>query len=77
VDVTCPKFGAAMEPGFVASRSLDFTRPDDWVAGAPESSLLFGTRVKSKEHWQLAAYRCPNDSFVEFYAPARGICDQA
>ena len=69
-DVTCPKCGAAMEQGFLASRSLDFTRPDDWVAGPPEHSIFYGTKVRSKEHCQIAAYRCPNDSYVEFYAPS-------
>jgi predicted nucleic-acid-binding Zn-ribbon protein len=67
-DVKCPKCGAIMEQGFLASRSLDFTRPDDWVAGPPEHSVFFGTKVKSKKHAQIEAYRCPNDHYVEFYA---------
>ena len=75
MDVTCAKCGTTMERGFVASRSLDFTRPDDWVAGAPESSALFGTKVKSKEHWQISAYRCPKDGYLEFYARERSDGD--
>jgi predicted nucleic-acid-binding Zn-ribbon protein len=67
--VTCPKCGSGMEQGFVASRSLDYTKPDDWVAGPPESSVWFGTKVKTKEHHQIVAHRCPRCSFVEFYAP--------
>ncbi len=55
---------------FVASRSLDYTRPDDWVAGAPETSLIFGTKVHSNEHYQLSAYRCHTCGYLEFYAPA-------
>lgn len=65
----CSKCQSPMAEGFVASRSLDFTRPDDWVNGAPEPSLVFGTKVRSKEHHPLVAYRCPRCSFVEFYAP--------
>jgi hypothetical protein len=58
-----------MERGFVASRSLDYTKPDDWVAGSPDHSLFFGTQIRGKEHWQLLACRCVECGFVEFYAP--------
>ncbi|HEX4667630.1 MAG TPA: PF20097 family protein [Chthoniobacterales bacterium] len=67
-DPKCAKCGGGMERGFLASRSLDYTKPDDWVSGAPETSLWFGTKVRSKEHHQLSAYRCRDCGYVEFYA---------
>jgi hypothetical protein len=60
-----------MEAGFVASRSLDYTKPDDWVAGAPEKSLWFGTKVRSKDHFQITSYRCQSCGYLELYAGGR------
>ena len=67
-DLKCPKCSGEMERGFVASRSLDYTKPDDWVSGAPEKSLWFGTKVRSKEHYQINAFRCSACGYIEFYA---------
>jgi len=64
----CPKCQSAMDQGFLTSRSLDYNKPDDWVAGPPEHSLLFGTQVRGKTHYQVVSYRCQSCGLLESYA---------
>lgn len=66
--LVCPKCSGEMKEGFFVSRSLDYAKPDDWVEGAPEPSLLFGTRVRGKQHITVTAYRCDRCGYLESYA---------
>ncbi len=66
----CPKCAGSMQEGFFVSRSLDYAKSDEWVAGGPEPSLLFGTQVRSKQHLRIVSYRCESCGSLESYAPA-------
>ena len=68
----CPKCAGEMKEGFMVSRSLDYSKPDEWVEGAPEASLWFGTKVRSKQHLQIASFRCERCGYLESYAREAG-----
>jgi hypothetical protein len=39
-----------------------------WIAGAPERSIFFGTKIKGKEQYPIKSFRCANCGYLESYA---------
>lgn len=65
----CPKCESVMDIGFVTDHLAGTIVQGEWIKGEPELNFLNEARIKGKERHKIVAYRCPNCSYVEFFAP--------
>lgn len=66
---TCAKCDGEMEEGFVLDNTHGGRLQSEWVEGPPERSVWVGIKVKGKEHFPIATYRCRRCGYLESYAP--------
>jgi len=66
----CPKCACDMEQGYVLEiGDGNFRSAARWIAGPPERSMLFGTKVKDREQHAIQSFRCTRCGYLESYAP--------
>ena len=58
-----------MEEGFLLDHGhANTTHPAKWVAGPPERSWFWGTKVGDKRQCQVRTFRCTGCGYLESYA---------
>ena len=69
---TCVKCGGKMEEGFVVDQTYGGVASPEWAGGFPERSIWTGVKMKGRERYAVATYRCGACGYLEAYArPAR------
>jgi hypothetical protein len=67
---TCPKCQVAMDEGFVVDQNYATAAQAEWAEGQPETSIWTGVKLRGRERYKVATFRCPRCSYLESYAPA-------
>jgi hypothetical protein len=64
----CSKCGDEMEQGFVLDNTYGARIVSQWVAGPPEKSFWFGTKLPDNSLIPIGTFRCTSCGFLESYA---------
>ena len=71
INPRCPECGGPMHDGILADATQGgYTQPM-WVEGAPERSIWTGLKLKGRDRWHVATYRCTDCGFLKSYARER------
>jgi len=65
---SCSECKTRMQAGFTVSSHSNQFRPEYWVEGPPEMSLLGIPKTKNKKMFDVVAYRCQDCGAVKFVA---------
>ncbi len=65
---SCSECKTRMQAGFTISSHSNQFRPEYWVEGSPEMSLLGIPKTKQKKMFDVVAYRCQACGVVKFVA---------
>lgn len=67
--INCVKCEGFMEEGFIIERGdSNVGMVSTWVEGAPVKSFWSGVKVKDKQQFYVATYRCAGCGYLESYA---------
>ena len=65
----CPKCSAEMREGFILEiGDANARSASKWIAGSPQRSFFFGTKIKGKEQYPIQSLRCVACGYLESYA---------
>jgi hypothetical protein len=67
-ELQCPKCNGQMEEGFVMDRTYGGVEPSTWIEGAPSRSIWTGVKIKDKQGFSVATFRCVTCGYLESYA---------
>lgn len=68
IDPKCPECGGAMRDGLLLDQAPGAYARPQWVEGPPEKSIWTGLKIKGRERWYVATYRCVECGFLKSYA---------
>ena len=64
----CPKCNDRMVQGFIPDHLGGGALVGNWIEGPPKKSFWTGTKAPMDGGIPIAAFRCANCGFLEFYA---------
>lgn len=70
-DRRCFECGEPMEVGYLLDVTHGGRVATQWVQGAPETSVWTGVKIRGRENYEVATYRCGGCGALRSYATER------